>query len=293
MIRINQWHDTTAVNKKNNGHAESVPYEKNRLSSRLAFTLIFLGQFSALRTLSRIFTLKETDMNKTFAFINGIRVLSLLWVMFGHVFFYGLFYASNLIDVLSWSQNFAFQLINSGVLAVDTFFVLSGFLTAFIFVRQATKEKLSFHFMIVYYLHRYIRLTPTFLLVVLISITLTPYFGTGPFFPSDQGFEPTGCRDHYWWTSILYIANLVKPDDMCLSISWYLHNDMQFHWIAPLALIPFVLGKKRIGFLIVALFIFVSIGSIVGILLYYPTMPANGLELSTPAVSKSIRSSVG
>jgi hypothetical protein len=25
---------------------------------------------------------------------------------------------------------------------------------------------------------------------------------------------------------------------------WYLHNDMQFHWIAPITLILFVVGRK-------------------------------------------------
>ncbi|CAF3785753.1 unnamed protein product [Rotaria sordida] len=253
--------------------------ENNLLCSNDGATLlsatpqsIFIAQFSAIRTLRRIFTMKKKDDDNSLAFIHGLRVLSLFWVIFGHSILFNLFYTNNVIDVLSWSHNIAFQLISNGVLSVDTFFVISGFLTAIIFVREITKEKLSFRFLIRYYIHRYIRLTPTFLLVLLVSINLTAYFGRGPIYPSIQGFESEGCRQHGWWTAILYVGNLVHVDDMCLGVSWYLYNDMQFHWIAPLALIPFVIGRKSIGYFVTTIYVLIGIGSIVGILLYYPNM---------------------
>ncbi|CAF1071940.1 unnamed protein product [Rotaria sordida] len=233
---------------------------------------IFIAQFSAVRTLRRIFTMEKKNDDNSLAFIHGLRVLSLFWVIFGHSILFNLFYTNNIIDVLSWSHNIAFQLISNGVLSVDTFFVISGYLTAIIFVREITKEKLSFRFLIRYYIHRYIRLTPTFLLVLLVSINLTAYFGRGPIYPSIQGFESEGCRQHGWWTAILYVGNLVHVDDMCLGVSWYLYNDMQFHWIAPLALIPFVIGRKSIGYFVTTIYVLIGIGSIVGILLYYPNM---------------------
>ena len=46
---------------------------------------------------------------------------------------------------------------------------------------------------------------------------------------------------------------------VCLGIAWYLHNDMQFHWIAPLALIPFVLGRKAISFIMATIFVLIGI----------------------------------
>ncbi|CAF4050196.1 unnamed protein product, partial [Rotaria sordida] len=256
--------------------------ENNLLCSNDGATLlsatpqsIFIAQFSAIRTLRRIFTMEKKNDDNSLAFIHGLRVLSLFWVIFGHSILFNLFYTNNIIDVLSWSHNIAFQLISNGVLSVDTFFVISGYLTAIIFVREITKEKLSFRFLIRYYIHRYIRLTPTFLLVLLVSINLTAYFGRGPIYPSIQGFESEGCRQHGWWTAILYVGNLVHVDDMCLGVSWYLYNDMQFHWIAPLALIPFVIGRKSIGYFITTIYILIGIGSIVGILLYYPNMSLN------------------
>jgi peptidoglycan/LPS O-acetylase OafA/YrhL len=234
---------------------------------------VFIAEFSAVRTLCRVFTMKTKNDENSFPFINGIRVLALFSIILGHSFQIGSFYSKNIIDIVVWTRNLAFQLIINVVLSVDTFFVLSGFLTAIMFVRQVNKEKrLSFHLMILYYIHRYIRLTPVFLLIVLISINLTPYFGHAPLYPTQRGFESDGCRNQYWWTSVIYVGNLVEPDHMCLGIAWYLHNDMQFHWIAPLALIPFVLGRKSIAFVVAILFVLIGIGSTLGILLYYPDM---------------------
>jgi hypothetical protein len=109
------------------------------------------------------------------------------------------------------------------------------------------------------------------MLVVLVSVNLTAYFGRGPLFPSLHGFEPEGCSK-YWWTSLLYVNNLIKPDGMCLGVTWYLANDMQFHWVAPLALVPFVLKRKGISFLVVNLFILTSIICTAVILIANPTI---------------------
>ncbi len=247
--------------------------------------MMFLAEFSAIRTLKHIFTINKKENENTFTFINGIRVLSLFWVILGHSFSFGIVYLSNVYDLLTASRNIAFQLITSGVLSVDTFFLLSGFLTAILFVRQVRKEKLTFRMMVFYYIHRYLRLTPTFILVMFVSIYLTPYFGHGPLYPILQGFEPEGCRNGYWWTSFLYIGNVIKPDNMCLGVTWYLFNDMQFHWIAPLALVPFALGRKAIGYMMTILFVLISIGSILGLLLYYPSLVTHALDVSTNVVS--------
>ncbi|CAF1487135.1 unnamed protein product [Rotaria sordida] len=256
---------------------------------------VFLAEFSALKSLRRIFTLEEKsngDKNESFLFLNGIRVLSLFWVIIAHSILFGLSYTSNIVDIRVATRNIAFQLVGDAQFSVDTFFVLSGFLTAILFIRQVKKENLSSRLMFLYYIHRYIRLTPAFLLMVLVSINLTGYFGQGPIYPIEQGFESKGCRTRSWWTSILYLGNLVRPDEMCLNIAWYLHNDMQFHWIAPITLIPFVLRRKTIAFVIAILFIFVTIGSTLGILVYYPNMslsyPGGGANNDGPSYYNTI-----
>ena len=248
--------------------------------------IVFIAEFSAVRALRRIFTMKTKNDEKSFPFINGIRVLALFWVILGHSFQIGIFYSKNILDVVVWTRNLAFQFITNAVLNVDTFFVLSGFLTAVGFVRQFNKTgKLSFHLMIMYYIHRYIRLSPAFFLIILFSINLTPYFGHAPLFPTQRGFENDGCRNQYWWTSLLYVGNLVEPDKMCLTVAWYLHNDMQFHWVAPLALIPFATGRTWLACAVAMLFVFITIGATLGILLYYTDMEPNFFDAVVAKVS--------
>ncbi len=117
------------------------------------------------------------------------------------------------------------------------YFFNSGLLTAYLFLKEVTKgQKITFGFILKYYIHRYIRLTPPLLIMILISLTLSKYFGSGPFYPK-EGFETEGCK-YNWWTNLLYVNNIVEPQKMCLGVTWYLGNDMQFHWISPLILIP-------------------------------------------------------
>ena len=90
---------------------------------------------------------------------------------------------------------------------------------------------------------------------------LEKYMRSGPMYPAD-GFE-IYCKDN-WWANLLYINNFWELDKQvmrffcteileisnqlvfifskCLGVGWYLANDMQFHWISPILLIPFVLG---------------------------------------------------
>ena len=251
-------------------------------------SVVFLAEFSALKNLRRIFTVDQKNTRESYPFLNGIRVLSLFWVIIGHSFLFGILYTKNPLDFIRWSRSVAIQFISSAEFSVDTFFVLSGFLTTILFIRHIEKEKqLSLRTMFLYYLHRYIRLTPTFLLVVAISINLTPYFGSGPLYPTQQGFETPQCRTKYWWTSIVYLGNVIKSDYSCVPVSWYLHNDMQFHWIAPLCLIPFVLKRKPVAFVMCIAFILVGIGSIAGLLIRFPDLQASNNILAPATVSFS------
>ncbi len=125
-----------------------------------------------------------------------------------------------------------------------------------------------------YYIHRFWRLTPVYMIVLMFSATISEYLGDGPFYPRN-GFEINKCRDT-WFYNLLYVNNFVSTNKSCYSVSWYLANDMQFHWIAPIILVPFGLGKFFLAFIISILFL---IGNILSISLTLNSRPGSELGI--------------
>ncbi|CAH1786929.1 unnamed protein product [Owenia fusiformis] len=182
--------------------------------------------------------LNTTQSDDSLQCVHGIRFLSMTWVILGHTYVFGLGATGNLIILQDYVKLFSFQPIINAFFSVDAFFFLSGLLVGYLVLKEMEKKggwsKLNWP---LYYVHRFWRLTPPYMLVLMISVCLTRYMSTGPQWP-EQGFEIDYCKDS-WWTNLLYINNFVNVEKMCLGWSWYLANDMQFHWISPIVLIPF------------------------------------------------------
>lgn len=89
--------------------------------------------------------------------------------------------------------------------------MLSGLLTAYVFIREVEKRKnkISFGLMFKFYIHRFWRITPPYMLVILVASCLTQFMGDGPTYNKD-GFEPF-CKTT-WWTNFLYVNNFVKVE---------------------------------------------------------------------------------
>lgn len=146
--------------------------------------------------------------------------------------------------LFDWMKNISFLTVTNAFFSVDSFFLLSGMLTAYLFMKEVARNnrKITLGFLFKYYVHRIWRITPPYMIMIMISACLTKYLGSGPFFPPN-GFEINYCSNS-WWTNLLYVNNFVNLDQLCLAISWYLANDMQFHWIAPLVIIPLALKNR-------------------------------------------------
>ncbi|XP_033118103.1 nose resistant to fluoxetine protein 6-like [Anneissia japonica] len=203
------------------------------------FLIQFLLCFSLLTNGSKILKAKQGE--GSLGALNGFRVLSLWWVILGHSYAFGMALFTNptkIVDVLS---RFTFQAIGNATFSVDSFFFLSGLLVTYLTLKYLRNNNGKLNW-VMFYVHRYLRLTPVYMLVIFMYTTLTPYFATGPLY--SYIFDPnpapgvdtqiTLCQD-YWWTNLLYINNLY-PSNLakeCLDWSWYLANDMQFFIISP------------------------------------------------------------
>jgi peptidoglycan/LPS O-acetylase OafA/YrhL len=202
----------------------------------------FITAFSLLRTVPTLLATKQAP--GVITSLNGIRVISMFWVILGHTYFWIFSNLSiridNIIHMLSIASRFSFQAVTSAFFAVDSFFFLSGVLVAYLTLRQMKKAKGGIRFpFLKYYLHRILRLTPTYAFVLFFAWCLTDYLSYGPEI-SLRGQPYAATCEKYWWTNLLYINNLYPWSlaDECVGWTWYLSNDMQFYVIAPLFLIP-------------------------------------------------------
>ena len=241
------------------GNTSSTPFKWEK-------PLEFIVAFSLFKNLSMILSTKQPPAAITS--LNGIRVISMFWVILGHTYFWAALVdprISNLTYVLTHlPQRFSFQAIINAYFSVDSFFFLSGVLVSYLTLREMERRKGWLRFpVITYYIHRYLRLTMVYAFCLFFWWFLTVHLSDG--IGWTNGLGPGSQLDKscskYWWTNFLYINNFHpwKMGDECMGWTWYLANDMQFYVIAPIVLIPlfyfFPIGLANAGVLLLASFI--------------------------------------
>ncbi|XP_041473096.1 nose resistant to fluoxetine protein 6-like isoform X1 [Lytechinus variegatus] len=181
--------------------------------------------------------------NATIRCLDGIRVLSMTWIILGHVpsFLMGNTLYANAPFALEMLTHFGFQVVVNAYLAVDSFFFLSGLLVTYMTLKRMVKTNGHIPWFC-FYFQRYWRLTPAMAFSMLIWMYIRPLLGEGPKW-AGQVIDH-GCSEG-WWANLLYINNFVHG--RCISWVWYLANDFQFFVISPIFIL-LLYKKPRIGF---------------------------------------------
>ncbi|XP_049844371.1 nose resistant to fluoxetine protein 6-like [Schistocerca gregaria] len=193
--------------------------------------------------------------------IHGLRFMGMGWIIMVHTVFYLSDYADNKPQAFYLSEGFMVQVVSNSTLSVDTFFFLSGFLVSYLYYQGKQGNKPSQETcgskiveFITMVLRRIIRLTPAYMAVIGIAILNMKWHSQKTLFHMTERADVICPK--YWWRNLLYINNLFDREEMCLSWSWYLSNDMQFFIIASFLLILsssyFLLSAIILGSLIVA-----------------------------------------
>ncbi|KAL5279045.1 hypothetical protein ACFFRR_003581 [Megaselia abdita] len=220
-----------------------------------------LMAFSVPSNAGKLFKISSKKSENNIDCINGIRVLSIIWIIFGHTYFYALRVPLiNTFTLIPWIRSFYSLFVQNGVIAVDTFFFLSGLLVTWIGIKELEKcQKLNVPLM---YLHRYIRLTPLVAFAMLFLVSILKFFGSGPFWSTFVDGMSSTC-EKYWWRNILYIQNYFEITEMCLGHSWYLAVDFQLFLLSPIFLFGLFKYGRKFAFGIVFL-IALCVGCIYG-----------------------------
>ncbi|XP_017046377.1 nose resistant to fluoxetine protein 6 [Drosophila ficusphila] len=173
--------------------------------------------------------------------LNGIRCMSLIWVVFLHEHMYSLISPNiNFTYALSWLEKPFSSFFVHGYFSVDSFLFIGGLLVSMTALRtmEKTKGKLNVPMM---YVHRIIRILPVLAMAILIYVKLMPVVSGGPLFKSGFHGKEECVKGWYW--DMLFVQNYVS--ESCLDQSWYLAVDMQLYILSPILLIAlYKWGKK-------------------------------------------------
>lgn len=123
-----------------------------------------LLSWSLQKNLKKTFDL-STNSNDHFDCIDGIRVLTMMWVMYYHTYIvvYRSQYTEFAGDTNPQRTN---VLVHSGLIGVDTFFCLGGFLLAFSLFKKWEQDGRFYFKQLV--IRRYFRLVPPMMMVIFV-----------------------------------------------------------------------------------------------------------------------------
>ena len=229
----------TAARKKLGLPDEEEPRKKTCLQK-------YFKSFYLIENTSKLLFARSKDGDKNLEILNGIRVLSMFWVILGHTYFYAMQSAlANPLIPLTLFRMFSFNLVSAGPYAVDIFFWLSGFLGVYILLGTTKKKNGKMQNPLMIYLHRYLRLIPMYVLTLLFYWFVMSSVGTGPIYFKYYEGGARICRET-WWIHLLFLNNIAEIHpraNECMGWTWYLPNDMQFFLLIPL--LVFLLYRKR------------------------------------------------
>ncbi|XP_045483920.1 nose resistant to fluoxetine protein 6-like [Pieris rapae] len=188
--------------------------------------------------------------------VDGIRAISMLWVIVGHAYVFELLSpAHNLMDMREWTTYFKSTWINAAPLVVDTFFMLSGLFCVYILPKSLTPLRFT-KTLHIFYLYRYLRTLPILAIAVLLQASFFFWINDGPDWDR-IAYGTEACRSK-WWATLLHVQNYLSPVGVCVFQSWYLTVDMQLYFLSPV-IIFFLLWSESVAWFALAFSFLMSI----------------------------------
>ncbi|XP_008552670.1 nose resistant to fluoxetine protein 6 [Microplitis demolitor] len=239
LMFASTWYDNTTKNDKENN---------NSIMSDL-----FLC-FSARRNFKSIS--KITYNHAGLDSIHLFRSVFMIMVIFGHRLMQYYTNPTMNSNYLEFTYTLPISiLLYNGPIIVESFFAFGGLLLAYYLLIELDKKgRINFSMAI---LIRYLRLTPSYLLLIMFVALILPHLGSGPYWSSKIGLESESCSNN-WWTNILYINNYVYTDKMCMFQSWYLSVDYHLYIMALFIIYLFWKMPRKFGYLFLVSIIFIG-----------------------------------
>ncbi|XP_072518738.1 O-acyltransferase like protein isoform X2 [Salminus brasiliensis] len=257
--------DTTA--------AQDSSEERDQGGSTMSRLLQYVHCFSV--QVSSVSVFNTSSVGRSYSSLNGIRILSLLWIICGHTVQLSAW--SSLDNDKRWRQAvqssplYVFAFSGPVYLAVDTFLLLGGLLSAKSLLTsiQRSENTLSLRLVAHFLFKRFKRIQPLHLFIVCLIISLFSLLQRGVFWFMAED-EILNCKK-YWWSNLLLINNLFTITDICAPWTWYLSIDFQFYVTTPLLIFLYRLNKYVLLGVAFALLVMSSLaGALITAFLHLP-----------------------
>ncbi|XP_055338392.1 nose resistant to fluoxetine protein 6-like [Paramacrobiotus metropolitanus] len=203
--------------------------EVNPLPARIRAILCF--------SVARSWRYLTADREDELSFLNGIRVLSICWVVLAEFGNLGEIAYENPLDYLDSAGTIFGQLITNFSFAADTFFIVSGTVLTYTLMTKLKVRSGKINWIWIY-LRRWWRLTPLYVFLLVICIFVVPQLVSGPFpiiAGQDSGGNPIDFCKQNWWANVLYVNNFIPTNTLylCMDWTWFIAVDMQLFLITP------------------------------------------------------------
>lgn len=197
--------------------------EQFRWTNENNLTTIILKKLSIKHNIYQLLRL-NTDNADNLASLNGIRVLTMFWLVYGHA------YLLSVKEAFRSSTHFIESLFDIKMYflfnawpAVDIFFILSALLHSYhVFKRLNSNDEINILKIVC---NRIARLWPSLWFIVAF-VFLIPNLGQGPLWLEIMDQQVNSCYEN-WWMVITFTANLRNDNNLCQIHTWYLSADVQ------------------------------------------------------------------
>ncbi|XP_037032707.1 nose resistant to fluoxetine protein 6-like isoform X2 [Bradysia coprophila] len=207
------------------------------------------------------FILSTKPSSESVPTVNGLKSIGCFLILIFHMNWFSHFSVHNPVMLFAYGEQPFYQWASTTPLIVDIFFTISGLLLSYNFLRNqktlSTIRENSFwqncKFFVKQIMHRYLRLTPLYIVVMGATEIATAYLHeTSPFWIEDR--NDLTCQNH-WWRNLLYIQNLYPVKEFCLNWTWSLACEMQFFIIFTFMLFLYAKYPELTKKIFVALFV--------------------------------------
>ncbi|KAG9510324.1 Nose resistant to fluoxetine protein 6, partial [Fragariocoptes setiger] len=211
--------------------------------------------------------------------LEGLKAIFMLLIVVCHVYILQGITHLTLDFIGVYEELHGWMLVIGGGLSVNVFLTITGLVTTYLMFKTVPmKRMLNPATWITMAIFRYLRIVPTWLIMVWIAKSFN-YVGSGPMW--DYGTSNTTnahvCQTRNTWTSVLLATASTEPLlERCLATDWYLSLDLLFAaTIAPLYIVALAKWPSRITYSLA------RISAFVGVMVAYHKMASTSLDLAT------------